>query len=127
MVELNLQIINFALTSHLVALCCALFALIHRVKMGLLNINTDMSLKQDLLLCFMHVLCCLFGLRPSRQLFISSTGSPHKLLMEKLLTSFCLVNTPTTLCFTLLDVYAFLIYEIIFLINYLPNPLLMSF
>jgi len=45
MVELNLQIINFALISHLVVLCSALLTLIHRVKIGLLNINADMSLK----------------------------------------------------------------------------------
>jgi len=45
MVELNLQIINFALTSHLVVLCCVLLTLIHRVKIGLLNVNAEMSLK----------------------------------------------------------------------------------
>ena len=45
MVELNLQIINFTLTSHLVVLFCAFLAFIHRVKIGLLNVNADMSLK----------------------------------------------------------------------------------
>ena len=87
MVELNLQIINFALTLRLVVLCYALLAIIHRVKMGLLNVNTDMSLKWVLPLCFVLVFGYFFGLRPSQQLFISSTDSPHKLLMAKLPTS----------------------------------------
>jgi hypothetical protein len=109
-----------------VVLYCVLHVLIHLVKMELLNVNIDMLPKQDSLLCFMHVFHCLFGLRPFQQLFISSTDSPHKLLLAKLLTSFCLVNNPTTLCFVLLDVYAFLICEIMLLTNYLPNLLLVS-
>ncbi|RVW68255.1 Retrovirus-related Pol polyprotein from transposon RE1 [Vitis vinifera] len=55
--------------------------------MGLLNVNTDMSLKWVLPLCFVLVFGYFFGLRPSQQLFISSTDSPHKLLMAKLPTS----------------------------------------
>ena len=67
------------------------------------------------------------GLRLSRQLFISSTDSPRKLLMAKLPTSSCLVNNLTTLCFAPLDVYAFLICEIMLITNYLSNTCLVSF
>ena len=127
MVELNLQIINLVLTLRLMVLCYALLAPIHWVKMGLLNVNTDMSLKRVLPLCFMLVFHYFFGLRHSQQLFISSTDSHHKLLMAKLPTSSCSENNQTTLCFIFLDVYAFLICEIMLLTICLPNPHLVSF
>ncbi|KAL6321989.1 hypothetical protein AAG906_035908 [Vitis piasezkii] len=70
--------------------------------MGLLNVNTDMSLKRVLPLCFMLVFGYFFGLRPSQHLFISSTDSHHKLLMAKLPTSSCSVIALFTRVFTVL-------------------------
>ncbi|KAL6349136.1 hypothetical protein AAG906_033792 [Vitis piasezkii] len=73
MVELNLQIINFVLTLHLMVLCYSLLALIHR------HIT-----KTGLTIMF-HACVSLFLWVEA----FSTTDSHHKLLMAKLHTSSC--------------------------------------
>lgn len=80
-------------------------------------------IKIDLTFCPILVCHFLCGLRPSLLSSFSLTNSRHRLLMTKLFMSSCLKNNPITLCFKLLGVFTFLIWEIPHLINYLQNVL----